>query len=41
VKVANPALDALGAFKADAMNVGDLAKTSALAQKIFDRAGYR
>jgi iron(III) transport system substrate-binding protein len=41
VKVANPALEALGTFKADALNVGDLAKNSALAQKVFDRAGYR
>ncbi len=41
VKVANPALEALGPFKADSLNVGELAKNSALAQKIFDRAGYR
>jgi len=41
VKVANPALDTLGSFKADPLNVGDLAKNSALAQKIFDRAGFR
>lgn len=41
VKVANPALDALGTFKADPLNVAELAKNSALAQKIFDRAGYR
>ena len=41
VKVANPALEALGAFKPDTLNVGELAKNTALAQKIFDRAGYR
>jgi iron(III) transport system substrate-binding protein len=41
VKVANPALEALGTFKSDSLNVGELAKNSALAQKIFDRAGYR
>ena len=41
VKVANPALAALGTFKADPLHVGELAKNSALAQKIFDRAGYR
>ena len=41
VKVANPALEALGAFKPDRLNVGELAKNTALAQKIFDRAGYR
>ncbi|HWI82619.1 Fe(3+) ABC transporter substrate-binding protein [Ramlibacter sp.] len=41
VKVANPALETLGSFKADALNVGELAKNSALAQKVFDRAGYR
>lgn len=41
VKVANPALAALGTFKADPLNVAELAKNSALAQKIFDRAGYR
>jgi iron(III) transport system substrate-binding protein len=37
----NPALESLGKFKADAMNVGDLAKNTAQAQKVFDRAGYR
>ena len=41
VKVANPALEALGSFKPDPLNVGELAKNTALAQKIFDRAGYR
>jgi iron(III) transport system substrate-binding protein len=41
VKVANPALEALGTFKADAINVGELAKHQATAQKVLDRAGYR
>lgn len=41
VKVANPALDKLGEFKADSMQIGELAKTVAQAQKIYDRAGYR
>ncbi|MBI4757297.1 MAG: extracellular solute-binding protein [Betaproteobacteria bacterium] len=39
--VANPALEALGSFKADSLNVGTLAKNTAQAQKIFDRAGWR
>jgi iron(III) transport system substrate-binding protein len=37
----NPALESLGAFKADTMNVGTLSKNTAAAQKIFDRAGWR
>lgn len=41
VKVNNPALDKLGAFKADALPVGELAKTAAEAQRIYDRAGFR
>jgi iron(III) transport system substrate-binding protein len=39
--VRNPALEAMGSFKADAMNVGDLGKNIATAQKAFDRAGWR
>ncbi len=39
--VQNPALDALGRFKADGINVGDLAKNIATAQKAFDRAGWK
>jgi len=39
--VRNPALESLGKFKADALNVGTLSKNTALAQKIFDRAGWR
>ena len=41
VKVDNPALTRLGPFKADSLPVGDLAKTVAEAQRIFDRAGFR
>jgi iron(III) transport system substrate-binding protein len=41
VKVANPALDAMGKFKADPLNIGELAKHQATAQKLLDRAGYR
>jgi iron(III) transport system substrate-binding protein len=37
----NAALDSLGKFKADAINVGVLAKNQATVQKIYDRAGYR
>jgi iron(III) transport system substrate-binding protein len=37
----NPALESLGKFKPDSMNVGELSKNTALAQKVFDRAGYR
>ena len=37
----NPALEALGKFKADALSVGALAQNTALVQKIYDRAGYR
>jgi iron(III) transport system substrate-binding protein len=41
VKLANPALEALGKFKADSLPVGSLAMYRARAQVIFDRAGYR
>lgn len=41
VKVSNPALEALGAFKADSIAVGNLAMYAVKAQVIFDRAGYR
>jgi len=41
VVVKNPELDALGKFKADTLPIGQLAKNTALAQKIFDRAGFR
>lgn len=39
--VNNAALEALGTFKADTLNVGTLSKNTALAQKVFDRAGWR
>ncbi len=39
--VRNAALESLGSFKADGMNVGDLAKNIATAQKVYDRAGWR
>jgi iron(III) transport system substrate-binding protein len=39
--VKNPELESLGKFKADKLNVGTLSKNTALAQKIFDRAGWR
>lgn len=37
----NPELEALGKFRPDDLSIGQLAKNTALAQKIFDRAGYR
>ena len=40
-KVKNPALDALGPFKADILPIGQLAGNTVLAQKVFDRAGWR
>jgi iron(III) transport system substrate-binding protein len=39
--VRNPALESLGTFKSDPLHVGALSKNIALAQKIFDRAGWR
>lgn len=41
VALNNPALDSLGKFKADALEADILAKYSAKAQKIYDRAGYK
>ena len=41
VKLNNPALTALGTFKPDDLNVGELAKNAAKAQKLYDRAGWR
>ncbi len=41
VKLNNPALDSLGQFKADNLDVGKLANHRAKAQMIFDRAGFR
>ena len=41
VIVRNPALDAMGRFKADSLPVGTLAKTAVAAQRIYDRAGWK
>jgi len=41
VKIANPALESLGAFKADPLPVARLAAYQAQAQRVYDRAGYR
>lgn len=41
VKLNNPALESLGKFKADDVEVGELAKRIALAQRIHDKLGYR
>ena len=37
----NPALEAMGKFKADSLQIGVLSKNAASAQKIYDRAGWR
>ncbi len=37
----NPALSALGKFKADPLPIGQLAKNMVAAQMVLDRAGYR
>jgi len=41
VKVTNPALNKLGAFKADNLPVNSLAMYQVKAQMIFDRAGFK
>ncbi|MBC7995156.1 MAG: extracellular solute-binding protein [Rhizobacter sp.] len=41
VAVKNPALEKLGAFKADELPVEKWAPNTATAQKVFDRAGWR
>ena len=41
LRVRNAALERLGEFKADTLPVGELARTTAEAQMIFDRAGFR
>lgn len=41
VKVKNPALEAMGSFTADVLPIGQLANNTALAQKVYDRAGWR
>lgn len=37
----NPALEAMGKFKADPLPIASLAKNIVAAQKLLDRAGYR
>lgn len=39
--IKNAALEALGPFKADALPIGQLAGNAALAQRVYDRAGWR
>ena len=41
VAIKNPALEALGPFVADTLPIGQLAGNTALAQRVFDRAGWR
>ena len=41
VKPTNPALASLGNFKADTLNISMLGKNQPLAQKIFDRVGWK
>jgi iron(III) transport system substrate-binding protein len=41
VKVKNPALEAMGTFKADPLPIATLGRNTAAAQKIADRAGWR
>ena len=40
-KTKNPALEALGDYKADTLPIGQLAATTVQAQKVYDRAGWR
>lgn len=39
--IVNKELASLGSFKADQLPIGDLAKTTVQAQKVFDRAGWK
>lgn len=41
VKIANAALESLGTFKADKINVAELGKYQPEAQKLVDKAGFR
>jgi iron(III) transport system substrate-binding protein len=41
VKLDNPALQSLGTFKTDPINVAQLGKNQAIAQRISDRVGYK
>lgn len=41
VATSNPALKTLGNFKAETLNIATIGKNQAVAQKIFDRVGYK
>jgi iron(III) transport system substrate-binding protein len=41
VKIANPPLEAMGSFKTDKLSADALAKNSAAAQRLIDRAGWK
>jgi iron(III) transport system substrate-binding protein len=41
VKIANPALDAMGEFKADTLSIASIGRAQVTAAKIVDRAGWR
>jgi iron(III) transport system substrate-binding protein len=41
VKIANPALDAMGEFKADPLSIASIGRAQVTAAKIVDRAGWR
>ncbi|MCL4798236.1 MAG: Fe(3+) ABC transporter substrate-binding protein [Burkholderiales bacterium] len=41
VKLANPALESLGEFKTDGVNVAELGRNQAIAQKLADQAGWK
>ena len=41
VVIRNPELESLGSFKADTLPVAELARNTVLAQKVFDRAGWK
>ncbi|MCC6609097.1 MAG: Fe(3+) ABC transporter substrate-binding protein [Burkholderiales bacterium] len=41
VKLNNPALASLGTFKTDALNVAELGRNQAIAQKLADQAGWK
>ena len=41
VKINNPALTAMGPFKADDMQIGSVASQQAAVQRIYDRAGWQ
>ncbi len=41
IATSNPALKAMGNFKAETLNIATIGKNQPVAQKIFDRVGYR